>query len=189
VANRTRTCVTCREACDASELVRIVVAPNGEAVVDLRGKLPGRGAWLHPRVQCVERVVRRPAALRRALKAPGIELSSLDVAIRGAVVRASLDALALCARSGSLVGGHDALVRALRDGKVIAVAIANDAAPRTIKDLRAAMGREVPFVEIPLTRDALGQQIGRGPRAAVGAIPSAGGQYLRDQLRRLTELG
>ncbi len=61
-----RTCIGCRSRAVRSSLVR-VVAKNSTLVVDLSAAQPGRGAWIHPRVICVERAV-RCRAFGRALK-------------------------------------------------------------------------------------------------------------------------
>jgi predicted RNA-binding protein YlxR (DUF448 family) len=47
-----RTCIGCRRAAPASELVRVVLV-DGQPVVDARRALPGRGASLHPSEACV----------------------------------------------------------------------------------------------------------------------------------------
>ena len=46
-------------------------------------------------------------------------------------------------------------------------------------------GDGVPFVVLPISREALGQRIGRGSRAAVGVTPSRSARHLHRQLRRL----
>ena len=51
------------------ELVRIVRSPAGELSVDLRGKSPGRGAYLDPDPACLERGL-RDGALAKALEIP-----------------------------------------------------------------------------------------------------------------------
>ncbi|MDQ6772556.1 MAG: YlxR family protein [Candidatus Dormibacteraeota bacterium] len=61
-----RTCVACREEATKRELVRLVRPPDGEVTVDLTGRAPGRGAYVHPRPDCV-RLARRRRALERAL--------------------------------------------------------------------------------------------------------------------------
>ena len=50
-----RTCVACRTARAKRDLVRVVRSPSGELSVDLRGKAPGRGAYLDPDPGCLER--------------------------------------------------------------------------------------------------------------------------------------
>ena len=64
-----RTCVGCRARAAKSELLRVVVV-DGDAVIDVRGRLPGRGAHLHPDPGCLALAVRRKA-LPRALRYAG----------------------------------------------------------------------------------------------------------------------
>ena len=47
-----RSCVVCRGRCEKYSLVRIVLS-EGEVVWDRDQKLPGRGAYLHPREECL----------------------------------------------------------------------------------------------------------------------------------------
>ncbi len=61
-----RTCVGCRSRAVRSSLVR-VIAKNSRLVVDFSATEPGRGAWIHPSVDCIDRAVRR-RAFGRALK-------------------------------------------------------------------------------------------------------------------------
>ncbi|MBT2477764.1 YlxR family protein [Streptomyces sp. ISL-94] len=65
-----RTCVGCRERAAKSDLLRIV-AIEDECVPDPRGTLPGRGAYVHPAVVCVDQAVRR-RAFPRALRSVGV---------------------------------------------------------------------------------------------------------------------
>ena len=69
-----RTCVGCRKRELAVELLRVVAVSNGSGeyavIVDTRGNLPGRGAWLHPVRQCLQQAVRR-RAFTRALRIAG----------------------------------------------------------------------------------------------------------------------
>lgn len=62
-----RTCVACRTARAKRELVRVVRSPSGELSVDLRGKAPGRGAYLDPDPGCLERGLAE-GVLARALE-------------------------------------------------------------------------------------------------------------------------
>ncbi|CAM5597723.1 DNA-binding protein [Streptomyces avidinii] len=64
-----RTCIGCRERAAKSDLLRIV-AVGDECVPDPRGTLPGRGAYVHPAVVCLDQAVRR-RAFPRAFKSTG----------------------------------------------------------------------------------------------------------------------
>jgi uncharacterized protein len=65
-----RTCVGCRATGPRSVLLRVVTAATGELVVDERRRMPGRGAWLHPDLGCLELAERRRAFVR-ALRIAG----------------------------------------------------------------------------------------------------------------------
>ena len=64
-----RTCLGCRKCADKSFLLR-VVARNGEVVVDQSATLSGRGAWVHPTLECIEVSIARKA-FSRALRVDG----------------------------------------------------------------------------------------------------------------------
>jgi predicted RNA-binding protein YlxR (DUF448 family) len=61
--------VGCRERAAKTDLLRIV-ATEGECAPDPRGTLPGRGAYVHPALVCLDLAVRR-RAFPRALRAQG----------------------------------------------------------------------------------------------------------------------
>ena len=50
-----RSCVICRIKADKKKLIRIVRHPEGGAVIDIAGKLPGRGAYICPDDECISR--------------------------------------------------------------------------------------------------------------------------------------
>jgi predicted RNA-binding protein YlxR (DUF448 family) len=68
-----RTCVGCREVHSKRTLIRVVRTPEG-ILVDLTGKMAGRGAYLHERRHCWEIGIK--SALARALRT---ELSTQDI--------------------------------------------------------------------------------------------------------------
>lgn len=60
-----RKCVGCQDRFKKRELIRIVRSPEGDFSVDSTGKKPGRGAYLCPKSECLE----------KALKNKGLERS------------------------------------------------------------------------------------------------------------------
>ncbi|MBK4347534.1 YlxR family protein [Lacisediminihabitans changchengi] len=68
-----RTCLGCRTRDTTSALLR-VVARNGEVIADQSAVLPGRGAWVHPTIECVTIATTRKA-FGRAFRTEG----SMDV--------------------------------------------------------------------------------------------------------------
>ncbi len=74
-----RTCIGCRERADKSTLVRVVATGDSPVtvVLDRDGRLPGRGAHLHPDPGCLELAQRRKA-FGRALRVAGtLDLTSV----------------------------------------------------------------------------------------------------------------
>ncbi len=183
-----RTCVGCREEADRDELIRLVLAPGGKLVVDYRGKLPGRGAWVHPTRACIEALQARSGGLARAFKHP-VDTSGLLEAIRAQVVAATLDGLSMAAAAGALFGGREVLEEAIRSGRVVEMIVASDAAVRTVDQLRAIAGEAMVITPVPLGKEDLGRRIGKGARAVLGVAASRAASHLRRQLTRLRSLG
>lgn len=71
-----RTCLGCRQRAPRSSLLR-VVARDGQVVADAAARLPGRGAWVHPQVGCIENAVKRKA-FGRALRTTVVNTESLS---------------------------------------------------------------------------------------------------------------
>jgi uncharacterized protein len=63
-----RTCIGCGARAAKQDLIRLVAAGD-EIVPDITARLPGRGAYLHPSLACLERAQRRKA-FSRALRLP-----------------------------------------------------------------------------------------------------------------------
>ncbi|MCI4657058.1 YlxR family protein [Cryobacterium zhongshanensis] len=61
-----RTCIGCRSRAPRASLLRLV-ARDSDLVVDHTATLPGRGAWLHPSIECFQDALRR-RAFGRALR-------------------------------------------------------------------------------------------------------------------------
>lgn len=62
-----RQCLGCREMKPKKELVRVVRSPEGEVSVDLKGKKPGRGAYVCRDPECLNKAL-RSNALGRSLE-------------------------------------------------------------------------------------------------------------------------
>ena len=65
-----RQCLGCREMKPKRELVRVVRSPEGTVSLDLRGKAPGRGAYVCRSADCLKKAL-RSRAVGRAL---GVEI-------------------------------------------------------------------------------------------------------------------
>lgn len=61
-----RMCTGCGEQKQKRELIRVVKSPEGEVLLDLTGKKSGRGAYVCPNVECLQKA-RKQKRLERAL--------------------------------------------------------------------------------------------------------------------------
>lgn len=59
-----RQCVGCREMKPKKELVRVVKSPEGVISMDLKGKAPGRGAYVCRNLECLRRAIKSKALER-----------------------------------------------------------------------------------------------------------------------------
>ncbi len=62
-----RQCMGCRERMDKRQLIRVVRTPEGEVKLDFSGKLSGRGAYICPKPECLQKA-QRAKALDRSLE-------------------------------------------------------------------------------------------------------------------------
>lgn len=62
-----RMCVGCREMKPKKELLRVVRTPEEEILIDFTGKKSGRGAYVCPDENCLQRAVKQ-RQLERALE-------------------------------------------------------------------------------------------------------------------------
>lgn len=62
-----RTCVGCRTSAPKRELIRVVRSPEGEVGLDLTGKRPGRGVYIHPQEECLQKAI-KTRQIQRALE-------------------------------------------------------------------------------------------------------------------------
>ncbi len=62
-----RTCVACRTTRPKKELIRVVRLPAGSVVIDRKGKVSGRGAYICESLACFDQAV-KTNKLERALE-------------------------------------------------------------------------------------------------------------------------
>lgn len=62
-----RTCVVTREKCEKRDLIRVVRTPEGNVLIDLYGKMNGRGAYIKRELSVVDKA-RKSKVLDRHLE-------------------------------------------------------------------------------------------------------------------------
>lgn len=183
---RERTCVGCGERVDktaeggaGAELVRLILGPDGEVAVDAAGGGFGRGAYVHPRRDCLAKAVTRglPKAAKGRVstivdvdneRAEGHEpertkltVDSLAAAIRAAMTRRIRGLFTSAGRSRALALGTDAVTGASERGEAELIVVACD----------AAAGAELSVVRKAV---AEGRAVAWGTKLELGALCSGG---------------
>ncbi len=166
-----RTCVGCRVATDPEDVVRLVLAPDGSVVPDLGRRAQGRGAWVHPRPDCLRDAARR--GLARSFGAPVVTSPELLVALlRGAAERRVTALLSSAWRARRTELGADAVAAALAAGTAELVVVAADArAAAETPGLDAAIA--AGLVRVWGTKAEIGRAVGRA-EVGVLAVQDAG---------------
>ena len=70
-----RTCSVCRVRGSKYNLIRIVKSPDNKPVIDIAGKLPGRGAYICPDSECIE-LAKKSGSLAHAIGVKDIDSDS-----------------------------------------------------------------------------------------------------------------
>ncbi len=182
-----RRCLASGEVLPKRELLRFVVAPDGSLVPDIAVRLPGRGLWLSPRRDMIERACTRNL-FSRAAKAPVRVPSDLVEQVARLLRRHCLDLLGLARRGGHVARGFDATALWLGDGTAALLLQAVDAAEGGRDKLRAlARAHGISVVEI-FRAEELGHALGRD--ALVHVALAKGGMTVRlnEELARLSAL-
>ena len=140
--------------------MRIVAGPDG-AVIDYREKLPGRAAYVCPRVECIGKALEKQnlsRALHLKVRPPAAEtfIAALDAAITEKV-RALIS---MAARAGKLAAGYSAVNDALEKGRVKMILYTRDIAEGTKEKVSDQRTASLPQTTL-FTRDELGRILNR----------------------------
>ena len=157
-----RTCIATGAVLPAYRLIRFVAAPDGIAVADLAGRLPGRGAWIVAEATAIREAEKR-GRFHRSLGV-GLKSAEEDIALIAAGLRNRVVAsAALARRAGILLGGAGKL---LSEGRFTGLLAADDSSPREREKLVKKLG--VKWVSCHLTAREIGQICGRDSMAFAG---------------------
>jgi predicted RNA-binding protein YlxR (DUF448 family) len=122
-----RRCIVTGEIHDRARLLRCVVGPDGTIVPDIDARLPGRGLWLLPRRDIVERAVAK-RLFARAARQPVVVPPELVDRCEALLARRCCDALGLARRAGLAVAGYERVGEAVRRGNAALLLLALDGA-------------------------------------------------------------
>ncbi len=141
VRERERMCAATRTVRPISDLIRFVVGPQGEAVADVKGKLPGRGIWIIGTRDALSEAIKRKAFARgykREVRLPLDFIARTERLLEQAV----LDALAVAGKAGLVAAGFVKAEKALEAENVVALVHAIEASPEGTRKLDATWRRQ-----------------------------------------------
>ena len=119
-----RTCLGCRQIKDQDQLIRFVLSPDGEILADLKGRLPGRGAYLCNDRDCIETAVSRKQFDRAFRKVcQPITGGQLVESIKEQLLAHLANLLGMARKSAKFVAGSNAVMDALNRKKLLAVVV------------------------------------------------------------------
>ena len=174
-----RRCIATGESGATDRLIRFVVSPSGEAVPDIAGRLPGRGAWLTADRALVRQAVKRNV-FSRAFRMPVSAPADLDDQLEALLARRLIDTVSLARKAGQAVTGSEKVRAAINSGSAAILLQATDGAADGVAKLaalaRSAGKGRISRVQV-LTSAELGLAFGR--EFAIHAALDAGGIAVR----------
>lgn len=181
-----RSCLGCRQVVAQNLLVRYVLSPQGEVLVDYRHKLPGRGAYTCLDRRCIEAAVKR-RQFDRAFrgKAGNLDAAGLGEAVRQQIIERILNLLGMARKSANAISGSTLVMDSLGARSELSLVIIAD-------DVSAAIGEKVAAraaaASIPCFRlfdkGILGQVLGKGERSVVALKNGLLAETVKTELAR-----
>jgi predicted RNA-binding protein YlxR (DUF448 family) len=135
-----RSCALTRDLKPVSALIRFVLGPAGEAVPDIKRKLPGRGIWITSTRAAIEEAIKRNV-FARGFKRDVRVGKDLAAQTERLLESAALDALAMAGKAGGVVGGFSKVETAVDRDDILALIHAADGAADGKRKLDAALHR------------------------------------------------
>ena len=169
-----RTCLGCRTQHEAHDLLRFVCMPDGMVRLDFSGHAPGRGVYSCCDRRCVQRMLRVAnftAIFKRSVLVPNFDTVYQDIVTL--LERRVRTCLSLGQKAHVLVSGYALLQRALAQGRVSYVILAEDIAPERAAEYRTqCLQQQVPYVT-RFTKEEICRILGKSAgRSAVGFVES-----------------
>ncbi len=165
-----RKCIVTGEVAPKTGLIRFVVSPDGMAVPDLLGKLPGRGIYVSAQRAAIATAINKGLFSRSAKQQVTVPDGLLDMLVRGYADRV-VHLISLARKAGGAVAGYEKVKDWLSKDQAYVLIQASDGSDRQKSKLRPPSERD-RYIEC-LTGDELGQAFGR-ENVIHGALASGG---------------
>ncbi|MEM6623449.1 MAG: RNA-binding protein [Pseudomonadota bacterium] len=158
-----RRCIATGESGSTDLLIRFVVSPDGEAVPDVAGKLPGRGAWLTADRLLVQRAVTK-RLFSRGFRQQVRVAEDLPDRLEELLARRLIEGLSMARKAGQLVTGAEKVRARITGGTTSMLLQAHDGAADGIAKIArladAVSGGQIARIGV-LSSSELGLAFGR----------------------------
>ncbi len=184
-----RTCLGCRTAQPQDELLRLVRSPDGEVIPDPQRRLPGRGVYLCYRSDCLVQAVRR-GQFERGFRQPvkAVDLEAMHAQLLQQLQEQLQGLLSLARKAGQLLAGAGPLQERLGHEPFAVLVVAGDISEgRAAKLLHKARACGVDTIGY-LTKEELGQLVGKGESSALGLRPGGLAKSFKQAFERYRQL-
>jgi predicted RNA-binding protein YlxR (DUF448 family) len=181
-----RTCMGCRQVLEQDRLVRYVLSPGGELLIDYRHRLPGRGAYTCVSADCLREAVRRrqfDRALRR--EAAGVDADALLLALRTQILQRVQNLLGMARKASQAVSGSNLVLAALgHPDRLALVLMAADVSPGIAGKVSAKAAAVGIACYRLFDKETLGELLGKGERSIVGLTRGRLAETIKTELSR-----
>lgn len=180
-----RTCVGCRLSRNRSGLLRFVLSPKQQLLVDYRQRLPGRGVYTCFDPTCVERAVERKQ-FQRALKLESLPLNKgiLVAEIVDEILQKIENLLGMARKSAQVVSGGQLVLNGLKtDGAYALVVMSLDISEGVAEKILSAAQKHNVSIFQALSKDRMGKILGKGERSVAALMPGKLADAILDEIQ------
>jgi predicted RNA-binding protein YlxR (DUF448 family) len=185
-----RLCAVTRTQRPVEDLIRFVLAPDGNIVPDLARRLPGRGVWVEGRRETLAEAVRRKVfarSLQQDVTVPG----DLPDQVEHLMARRLGEGISLANKAGLLVAGFAKVEELIAQGRAAVLIQAADGAAdgiaKLVRKFEASVGSEraAEAIVAELPGEQLDLAIGRSNVVHAAASGGGAAQRILVEARRL----
>jgi uncharacterized protein len=175
-----RMCAGCRQPAAKQALERFIFHDEAGLVFDLRCKAPGRGAYVHPKVACVQRAVDEGGFSRGFKRRVEADLNEVLEDMRRGIARRLGESLSVASASKQLFVGGSSVSEAFVEADLGLVLIASDAGESTRRKYRSNAERK----SIPVCEALSGEELASGVGHEFVAVAAVARSQALDRVRR-----
>lgn len=185
-----RTCISCRKAADKSRLIRYVLDPSGNVLVDYRQKLPGRGVYTCFVGDCIDSVIKRQGfkrGFKKNCQAP--DAVALKNQVKTAIVQKIYNLIGMSRKAGEVTAGTNAVIDLLKKQQLPGlVLLATDISESIGEKIGQSADRKNIFHVRMFSKEEIGQLLGKDERSAIAIGKGALAEALKFELQRFEQL-